>query len=96
MSIPGRTNAINDGSVVSVGAASAVIAAANISRTRLWITNTHATQTLSLSLGGTAVVGEGIHLLAAGGKVEIAGADWKGAVNGIGSGAATTVAVAEV
>lgn len=95
MSIPGRTNAINDGSVVSIGAASATVAAASPSRTTLWIKNTHATQTLSLSLGGTAVAGEGIHL-AAGEGIVITGAEWKGAVNGIGSGAATTTAVAEV
>lgn len=95
MTIPGRTSAINDGSVVSIGTTSATVGAASPSRTRLWITNTHATQSLSLSLGGTAVVGEGIHLLA-GQSVEISGAEWKGAVNGIGSLPATTVAVAEV
>ena len=88
-----RLEAKNDGSVVSIGAASAALVAENRERLEVFITNTHGTQTLSLSLGGTAVAGEGI-VLKAGESVVIT--SFLGAINAIGSGAATTVAVAEV
>lgn len=88
-----RLEAKNDASVVSIGTASAALVAENRNRIEVFIKNTHATQSVSLSLGGTAVAGEGI-VLAAGEGIVID--SFVGAINAIGSGAATTVAVAEV
>lgn len=91
--MPGKTTAKNGASVASIGAASTLLAAANVDRQELFVTNTHASQSLSLGLGVTAVAGSGIVLIA-GGSVRIT--SFAGAVYAIGSGAATTVAVAEV
>ena len=67
--------------------------AENEERIEVFITNTHATQTLSLSLGGTAVAGSGIVLRS---NESVVISSFTGAINAIGSGAATTVAIAEV
>ena len=88
-----RLEAKNPGSTVTIGAASAALVPANRDRIEVFIKNTHATQSLSLSLGGTATVGSGI-VLAAGESAIID--SFVGAINAIGSGAGTTVAVAEV
>lgn len=88
-----RLKAKNPGSVVSIGAASAALVAENEERIEVFITNTHATQTLSLSLGGTAVAGSGIVLRS---NESVVISSFTGAINAIGSGAATTVAIAEV
>lgn len=84
-------NVAND--VVTVGAASTEVLAANPQRVEAFISNTHASQDLDLSLGGTAVAGEGIRV-EAGEVVQIT--SFTGQINGIGSGAGTTVAIAEV
>ena len=88
-----RLEAKNPGSVVTVGTASAALVAENRERLEVFITNTHATQVVSLSLGGTAVAGSGI-VLAAGASIVIT--SFMGAINAIGSGAGTTIAVTEV
>ena len=88
-----RLEAKNDASTVSIGAASAALVAENRERLDVWITNNHATQILWLSLGGTAVVGEGIKV-AAGETRQIS--SFMGAINAIATGAATPVALAEV
>lgn len=87
------SGAKNDGSTVTIGAASAALVAANPYRVEVFVKNTHASQTISLSLGGTAVADEGIVLRAGEGIVIDS---FKGAITAIGSGAGTTVAVAEV
>lgn len=79
---------------VAVGAASVSLAVANIDRVALVVCNDHATQIVYLSLGGTAVVGQGIRLNAAGGSHVID--YYTGAVNAIATGAGTGVSVAEV
>ena len=88
-----RLKAKNPASVVSIGTASAELVAVNEERIEVFIKNTHATQTVSLALGGTAVAGSGI-VLTAGQDIVIS--SFTGAINAIGSGAATTVAIAEV
>lgn len=90
--MPGKTTAKNGASVASIGATSAQLAAANIDRHELHVTNTHASQVLSLGLGVTAVAGSGIVIPAGGYRV----ITFAGVVNAIGSGAGTTVALAEV
>lgn len=88
-----RLEAKNPGSVVTVGAASAPLVAENRERIEVFIANTHATQAASLSLGGVAVAGSGI-VLPAGASIVIT--SFMGAINAIGSGAGTTIAVAEI
>lgn len=82
------------GTFVTVGAASVQIVASNGGRSEVTICNDHATQVLYLSLGGTAVVGSGIRVNAAGGSYTTNA--YSGAINGIASGAATNVCVSEV
>lgn len=89
----GKTTAKTGAGTASIGAASTQLAAANVDRRELWVKNTHATQTLSLGLGVTAVANAGI-VLAAGETAILT--EWAGIVNAIGSGAATTVAFAEI
>lgn len=88
-----RLEAKNDASVVSVDGASEALVAENRNRISVFLKNTHAAQTVSISLGGTAVAGEGI-VLAPGEGIVIT--EFMGAINAIASGASTTVAVAEV
>ena len=88
---------------VSVGAASGVVVASNISRRELTIVNDHATQIVYLALnttdgsGGTtptAALNTGIRLNAAGGSWTTNA--YKGPVAAIATGAATGVTVVEI
>jgi hypothetical protein len=81
-------------SFATVGAASGAVVAANPSRIEVTIVNDHATQIVYLSLGGTAVVGSGIRLNAAGGSYTTNA--YTGAINGIATGASTNVCFSEV
>lgn len=78
----------------SVGVASAQLVAANPDRVEITICNDHATNVVYLSLGGTAAVGSGIRINAAGGSYTTAA--YTGAINAIASGATTTVTISEV
>lgn len=82
------------GKAVSVGAASAEVAAANADRAEITVQNDHATQVVYLKLGATAVANQGIRLNAAGGSWTSQA--YTGAVNAIATGAATPVLVTEV
>ena len=88
-----KDTAKNPGSSVTIGTTSATLVSSYGARTGVYITNTHASNTLTLSLGGTAVANEGIRLTA-GQAVYID--DYTGQINAIASGAGTTVGVAEV
>lgn len=82
---------------VTIGAASVSVLVANESRKRVIIVNSHATQSVWLSLGATAVVGQGIYLAPNGGSFEIAPDEvWTGQILGIASGAGTIVGVVEL
>lgn len=79
----------------SVGASTAVLVAANTDRTYFAVTNTHASQTISLGFGTDAVDGAGI-VLDAGDTWEMPShAIFTGAINVIGSGVGTTYAYVE-
>lgn len=79
----------------AVGTTSNQLVAANSNRKGLILTNTHATQTVSLGLGATAVANSGI-ILGPGGVWAMGEFDFTTvAVNGIASGAATNVAIQE-
>lgn len=81
----------------TVGATSAVLAAQNRGRLKVVVTNTHATQTLSIAFATvvdsapTAVAGSGV-IVSAGGRFET---DFRGALAVIGSGASTTYGIVE-
>lgn len=80
--------------VVSVGAASVEVVPANRNRLEVTVCNDHATQVLYLSLGGTAVVGQGVRLNAAGGSYSTSA--FTGAINAIATGAATPACFSEI
>lgn len=87
--------AVTPKGVVSVGAADQQIVAANAARSVVFLQNTHATQTVDLAFGATAVAGQGIRLPAAMAlPVQITA--FTGEIRGIASGAATTVQVIDV
>jgi hypothetical protein len=86
------STAITPKAVVSVGAADQQIVAAS-NRVAVWLSNTHATQTVDLAFGATAVAGQGIRLKA--GETQKF-CEFTGEIRGIASGAATTVGVIEV
>lgn len=93
--VTSRATARTPAGTATIGAASAAIVTAQPeSRLGVYICNTHATQGLYLSLGGTAVVGSGIYLPPVNGAVYIN--DYSGAINGIATGASTIVAFSEV
>jgi hypothetical protein len=79
-----KDTATNGGSEVTIGATSATLVAANTNRLQVVITNTHATQTLTLNYGGTAVAGAGIKVVAGQTWVED---KYLGQINAIASGA---------
>lgn len=79
---------------VSVGAASSTVVPANPQRVEVTIVNTHATQTVDLTLGSPAVSGQGIRLNANGGSYTTQA--YTGIITGWASGAATTLQYAEV
>lgn len=79
---------------VTIGTSSAQVVPANSARVGVYICNDHATNTLYLSLGGTAVANQGIRLNAAGGTAFIQ--EYSGVINGIASGASTVVCFSEV
>jgi hypothetical protein len=86
--------ATNGSGAVSVDTASEEIVPANPDRVALILCNDHATQVIYLGLGTTAAVNQGIRLNAAGGSHRI---DYfRGAVNGIATGAATVCCFVEV
>ena len=82
----------------TVGAASAALVAANLGRHELIVTNTHASQVLTVELqtvagvAPTAVAGEGITLQPGGAFVT----QFRGAMAVIGSGAGTTYSLVEI
>lgn len=76
----------------SIGAASAALVAANPSRSALVVSNDHATQVLYLALGTTAVANRGIRISPG---TTFVLSDFRGAVNIIASGAATTATYVE-
>ena len=80
---------------VTVGAADTSLVAANPSRVCVFIQNTHATQTVDLALGATAVAANGIRLPAAM-ALPLQITSFTGEIRAIASGAGTTVQVAEV
>lgn len=87
--------AFEPGTSVSVGAASAVVAAANPRRVEITITNDHASNILYLRLGAsTALVNTGIRVNAAGGSYTTRA--YTGEIRGIASGASTTTLVTEI
>lgn len=81
-------------SSVSVGTSSTQVAAANGARVELFLCNDHATQTVYLALGATAVANQGIRLNAGGGSIVLS--SFTGVVNAIATGASTNVTVCEV
>jgi hypothetical protein len=82
------------GQLAFIGASSTQLVPANGARTGLYVSNTHPTQDAYLSLGGTAVAGQGIYLKAGGGSAYIA--DYTGVVNAIAAGAGTGLSFSEV
>lgn len=86
------SQAINPGSAVSVGTSNTALVGAN-DRRSVVLCNDHASNTIYLSLGGTAVANQGIRLNAAGGAIKLDG--YTGAVSAIATGASTAVTVAE-
>jgi hypothetical protein len=86
--------AINPGSVATVNAVDGNVVAAKGARVEITLTNDHATNVIYLSLGGTAVVGQGIRLNAAGGSYTTSA--YTGAVNAIATGASTPLLIVEV
>jgi hypothetical protein len=79
---------------VTIGGSSATVVAANPGRVEITIVNDHATQIAYLSLGGTAVVGSGIRLNAAGGSYTTNA--YTGAINGIATGAGTVLTFTQI
>ena len=93
---PSRIDTITTGAGVdSIGTSSELLLAANPDRQFLEITNTHATQVLSLGLGATAVALRGIVLLAGEAWRMPSHSIYTGLINAIGSGAATICAIVE-
>lgn len=86
--------ALNSGSVATVGTVDSNVVTAKGARVEITLTNDHASNVIYLSLGGTAVVGQGIRLNAAGGSYTTSA--YTGAVNAIATGAATPLLVTEV
>jgi hypothetical protein len=80
---------------VTIGGTTGQILAASPDRHYVRITNTHATQVLYLMLGADAELGKGIYLKAGESYVMSHGLDNLSfqAINGIASGAGTTVQV---
>lgn len=76
--------------------ASAQILAANPKRTGLILSNTHATQTVSLGLGAAAVSGSGITIMAGKTFFMTQYNLFKGAVNALASGAGTNLGIIEL
>jgi hypothetical protein len=91
----GIDSAFNTGSTTNIGAADAALVSANVHRSCLIITNGHATQTLSLALGATAVADSGIRLQPNQSIVFEGDNLYRGAVRAIGSGANTNALVTE-
>lgn len=80
----------------TIGIASAELLPPNENRKRVIITNGHATQSLWVSFGEAAVIGKGCYLAPNGGSLEIPPDElYVGQINGIASGAGTTVGVVE-
>lgn len=80
---------------VTIGTSSATLVSANGSRTGLIITNTHASNRLSLGFGATAVDGRGVVLWPRDSFVMDAFSFSTAQVNAIASAASTTVGVQE-
>lgn len=99
MSISGEAHRQNDtavqpGTAVTAGVASATIVAANPSRIEVFIGNDHASNVLYLRLDDSAAVANQGIRLAAGQSVVIT--SYTGEIRGIASGASTNVVVCEV
>ena len=89
----GKDVADEGGKSVTVGTSSATLAAANVDRVGIYISNTHATNYLTVAFEATAVAGEGIYL--APGAV-LYDDTYTGIITGIASGASTGVGVVEI
>lgn len=81
-------------SAATIGAADAALVSANTSRVGVYICNTHASNDVYLSLGGTAQTAKGIYLKAAGGSVYIS--DYTGAIRAFATAGSTVVTFCEV
>jgi hypothetical protein len=86
--------AATPGAAATVGTSSGQIVAANASRQELYIYNNHATNIVYLSLGGTAVVGQGARINPNGDYFYTT--SYTGAVSAIATGASTGVGITEV
>lgn len=76
----------------SVGVASGAVVSSRTGRKAIIMANDHATQVIYLSLGGTAVVNQGVRI---GPGQVLKLEDYYGAVNAIATGAATTLTYSE-
>lgn len=82
-------------STLSVGTSSAQLVASNVNRKTIIVTNTHASQRVTLNFGSTAVIDTGITIMA-GGAYSMGELDYySGVINVIASGASTVLSIAE-
>lgn len=82
-------------SKVTAGTSSGVLVAANANRRTIVVTNTHATQRVTLNFGGTAVLDTGITIMPNGSYNMGVDDYFSGDINVIASGATTVLSVAE-